>query len=47
MNNVLFFSENVAVILYPVSVVARAFEYSVDLIFVVSIACVSNLYCVT
>ena len=35
-----FFSENVAVTLYPVTVVARAYEYNVAIIFVVSIASV-------
>ena len=34
-----FFSENLAVNLYPVTVVARAFEYSIAIMFVVSIAC--------
>ena len=42
-----FFSENVAVILYPATVVARAFEYSVAITFVVSIACGSVSHCDT
>ena len=42
-----FFSENVAVNLYPVTVVARAFEYNVAIMFVVSIACGSVSHCVT
>ena len=42
-----FFSENDAVNLYPVTVVARAFEYSVAITFVVSIACGSVSNCVT
>ena len=33
-----FFSENVAVNLYPVSVVAPAFEYNVAITFVISIS---------
>ena len=33
--------------LYPVSVVARAFEYSVAITFVLSIACGSDWHCVT
>ena len=32
---------------YPVSVVARAFEYNVARLFVVSIACGSDSHCVT
>ena len=47
VNKVLFFSENVAVSLYPVSVVARAFEYIVAITFVVCIACGSDSHCVT
>ena len=42
-----FFSEIVALNLYPVSVVARAFEYSVAITVVVSIACGSDSLCVT
>ena len=42
-----FFSENVAVNLYPMTVVARAFEYSVAITFVVSIACGSVSHCDT
>ena len=42
MNNVLSFRN-----LYPVSVVARAFEYSVANIFVVSIGCGSDSHGVT
>ena len=42
-----FFSENVVVNLYPVTVVARAFEYIVATTFVVSIACGSVSHCVT
>ena len=42
-----FFSENVAVNLYPVTVVARVFEYSVAITFVVSIACGSVSHCDT
>ena len=41
------FSENIAVNLYPVTVVARAFEYNVAITFVVSIGCVSVSHCVT
>ena len=40
-----FFSENVAINLYPVTVVARAFEYNVAITFVVSIACGSVSHC--
>ena len=48
VNNVLsFFWENVAVNLYPATVVARAFEYSVAITFVVSIACGSVSHCDT
>ena len=42
-----FFSKKFAVRLYPVSVVARAFQYIVATIFVVSIACGSESHCVT
>ena len=42
-----FFSENVAVNLYPATVVARAFEYSVAITFVASIACGSVSHCDT
>ena len=42
-----FFSENVAVNLYPVTVVSRAFEFNVAITFVVSIACDSVSHCVT
>ena len=42
-----FFSENVAVNLYPVTAVARAFEYNVAITFAVSIACGSVSHCVT
>ena len=42
-----FFSENVAVNLYPVNVVDRAFEYSVATTFVLAIACGSDSHCVT
>ena len=42
-----FFSENVAVNLYPVNVVARVFEYNVAITFVVSIASGSDSHCVT
>ena len=47
VNSVLSFSKNVAVNLYPVTVVARAFEYNVAITFVVSIACGSVLHCDT
>ena len=33
--------------LYAVSVVARVFEYNLAMMFVVSIACGSDSYCVT
>ena len=42
-----FFSEKVAVNLNPMTVVARAFEYSVAITFVVSIACGSVSHCDT
>ena len=45
--NKYFFSENVAVNLYPVTVVARSFEYNVNILFGVSIACGSVAHCVT
>ena len=40
-------SENVTVTSYPVEVVARAFEYNVATIFVVSTSCGSDLHGVT
>ena len=46
MNSVLS-SENVDVNLYPVTVVAGAFEYNVAITFVVSIACGSVSHCDT
>ena len=45
--NSVFFSENYAVNLYPVTVVARAVEYNVAITLVVSIACGSVMHCDT
>ena len=42
-----FLFENVAVNLYPVNFVDRAFEYSVATIFVFSMACGSDSHCLT
>ena len=39
-----FFSESFAVNLYPVTIVARAFEESAATIFIVSISCGSDLH---